>query len=63
MSPEYQAALTALRLEAKLFNTVAETYRAKLCDDATYLAARKLYLKAHEMFDEAEAAEDLRVGK
>ena len=59
MSPEYQAALTAFRVEGRIFREVETQYRAKKCDDATYLAARQRYLKAHEMFD-FRTAEDLK---
>lgn len=57
MSPQYADALEKFRRTSQEFRAVQTAYRAKQCDDETYLTARKAYLQAHVDLDVAEAAE------
>lgn len=57
MSKEYAAALEAHNLAQRKFNAVRDLYRAFKVGDAEFLAARKEYDAATELFDEAFAKE------
>jgi hypothetical protein len=60
MSPQYAAALETFRTAGSFFRKIQTAYRARECDDATFLSARKTYLEASAAFDVAEAEEDKR---
>ena len=60
MSPEYKAMLEKFRNAGETFRKIQTAYRAKQCDDATFLEARRAYLAVSAEFDVVEAKEDER---
>ena len=60
MSLEYKAAMEAFSAAAATFKGIQEAWRAHTIDDATYMAARAVFLAAERAFDAAEAEEDER---
>jgi hypothetical protein len=57
MSPEYAAALAAVKAAADKFRPVRDAYFARKIDDAEFLAARAEYTAAQAAFDAASAKE------
>ena len=59
MSPEYARALRAAREASIKYSAAQHAYRARLIDDAAFLAARAEYTASDAAFDAAYNAEIL----
>ena len=60
MSPEYRKALETAREASIKFSAAQHAYRARLINDAEFLAARAEYVESDKAFDAAYAAEESR---
>jgi hypothetical protein len=60
MSLEYSKARDAMRAANAAFDKVTRAYRARQIGDAEYLAARRVWEAAEDVFDAAYAAEESR---
>jgi len=56
-SEKYLKALAEANAASKVFRGAQEQYRARVIDDAEFLAARKVYKDSEQVFDAAFALE------